>query len=170
LAAPLIERRISYAAIFGNHDDEGALSLSRAAQMSLLQTLPYSLSQPGPENVEGIGNYYLEILAPSPSTHSALTIYFLDTHGLPPDEKKYKGYDWLEPSQISWFTSTAQGLRKQHAKYSHFHLDMAFIHIPLPEYAEEGLVVKGGEWREGVTAPKFNSHFYDALADEGILG
>ncbi|KAK0949117.1 hypothetical protein LTS01_025880, partial [Friedmanniomyces endolithicus] len=62
------------------------------------------------------------------------------------------------------------GLRKQHAKYSHFHLDMAFIHIPLPEYAEEGLVVKGGEWREGVTAPKFNSHFYDALADEGILG
>ncbi|KAK0252519.1 hypothetical protein LTR91_004924 [Friedmanniomyces endolithicus] len=169
LAAPLIERRISYAAIFGNHDDEGALSLSRSAQMGLLQNLPYSLSRPGPENVEGVGNYYLEILAPSPSTHSALTIYMLDTHGLTPDEKKYEGYDWLKPSQISWFTSTAQGLRKQHSKYSHFHLDMAFIHIPLPEYAEKGLVVKGGEWREGVTAPKFNSGFYDALADEGVV-
>ena len=46
---------------------------------------------------------------------------------------------------------------------------MAFIHIPLPEYAEEGLVVKGGEWREGVTAPKLNTHFYDALADAGVV-
>ncbi|KAK3075900.1 hypothetical protein LTR53_000329 [Teratosphaeriaceae sp. CCFEE 6253] len=169
LAAPLIERGIPYAAIFGNHDDEGALSLSRAAQMSLLQTLPHSLSHPGPKDVAGVGNYYIEVLAPSPSQHSALTIYLLDTHGLTPDEKKYKGYDWLKPSQISWFETTAAGLRKAHAKYSHIHLDMAFIHIPLPEYAEDGLVVKGGDWREGVTAPKFNSHFYDALSDAGIV-
>lgn len=168
-AAPLIERQIPYAAIFGNHDDEGSLSLSRSAQMSLLQTLPFSLSRPGPDEVEGVGNYYVEILAPTPSQHSALTVYLLDTHGLTPDEKHYKGYDWLKPSQIAWFRSTAQGLKKQHAKYSHIHLDMAFIHIPLPEYAERGLITAGGEWKEGVTAPGFNSHFYDALAEEGVV-
>ncbi|KAK1030324.1 hypothetical protein LTS16_018982 [Friedmanniomyces endolithicus] len=40
LAAPLIERRISYAAIFGNHDDEGALSLSRASKWASCRTYP----------------------------------------------------------------------------------------------------------------------------------
>ncbi|KAK5123324.1 hypothetical protein LTR85_002755 [Meristemomyces frigidus] len=168
-AAPLIERSIPYAAIFGNHDDEGSLSLSRAAQMSLIQTLPFSLSHPGPEQVDGVGNHYVEVLAHAPSQHSALTLYLLDTHGLTPDEKNYKGYDWVKQSQIDWFRSTSQGLKKAHSKYSHIHLDMAFIHIPLPEYAERGLIMAGGEWKEGVTAPGYNSHFYDALAEEGVV-
>ncbi|KAK5113639.1 hypothetical protein LTR62_003266 [Meristemomyces frigidus] len=167
-AAPLIERGIPYATIFGNHDDEGPVALSREAQMAILQTLPYSLSHPGPEDLDGVGNYYLEVLAPS-SEHSALTLYLLDTHSFSPAENKYPGYNWLKPSQISWFQRTAQGLRKEHAKYSHFHLDMAFIHIPLPEYGEKDSVIKGGDWKEGVTAPKFNSGFYDALSAEGVV-
>jgi hypothetical protein len=167
-ADPLIERSIPYATIFGNHDDEGQHSLSRSAQMSLIQTLPFSLSRPGPELVDGVGNYYIEVLAHS-SQHSAITIYFLDTHSLTPDEKKYKGYDWLKESQIDWFRTTSQGLKKEHAKYSHIHLDMAFIHIPLPEYADKGNIVTGGQWKEGVTAPAFNSHFYDALVEQGVV-
>ncbi|KAK3698559.1 hypothetical protein LTR37_016886 [Vermiconidia calcicola] len=168
--APLIERGIPYAAIFGNHDDESAKSLSRAQQMSLMQTLPFSLSEPGPGDVDGVGNSYIEVLAPSQAQHSALTIYMLDSHALSPDEKKYKGYDWVKPSQIEWFTATAQSLKKQHAKYSHIHLDMAFLHIPLPELGDkENLRVQGGSWLEGVTAPAYNSHFHDALVEEGVV-
>ncbi|KAF2770030.1 Metallo-dependent phosphatase [Teratosphaeria nubilosa] len=167
-ADPLIERSIPYATIFGNHDDEGPKSLSRRAQMSLIQTLPFSLSQPGPETLDGVGNYHIEVLAHS-GQHSALTLYMLDTHGLTPDEKKYRGYNWLKQGQIDWFKSTSQGLKKEHKKYSHIHLDMAFIHIPLPEYADKENIVTGGQWKEGVTAPAFNSHFYDALVEEGIV-
>lgn len=168
IAAPLAERNIPYAAIFGNHDDEGARSISRAAQMSLLQTLPYSLSQPGPEDLEGVGNYYVEVLAHT-GEHSALTIYLLDSHSLSPDEKHYRGYDWLKPNQIAWFRRTAHSLKKAHAKYSHIHLDMAFIHIPLPEFRDTSNILTGGQWKEGVTAPGFNSGFYDALAEEGVV-
>ncbi|KAK5171702.1 uncharacterized protein LTR77_003338 [Saxophila tyrrhenica] len=169
LVAPLIERNIPYASIFGNHDDEGARSLSRTQQMALLQTLPGNLAHPGPAEVDGVGNYYLEIQAEK-SQHSALTIYLLDSHSLTPDEKNYRGYDWIKPSQISWFKTTAEGLKKEHAKYSHIHMDMAFIHIPLPEFADrENNKVVGGEWRESVTAPAYNSHFYDALADHRIV-
>ncbi len=175
-AAPLIERNIPYACIFGNHDEEGSRSLSRTQQMALLQTLPLSLSHPGPENVDGVGNYYIEVQAEK-SQHSALTIYLLDSHSLTPDEKKYKGYDWIKPSQISWFKSTAESLKKEHAKYSHIHMDMAFIHIPLPEFADrsDNIIISGenkitaGEWREPVTAPKYNSHFYDALVEHRIV-
>jgi hypothetical protein len=169
ITAPLIERKIPYAAIFGNHDDEGSLSLSREIQMSIMESLPYSLSQTGPPDIDGVGNYYVEILAPSPSHHSAVTIYLLDSHGLTPDEKKYKGYDWIKPSQISWFKSTTDSLWQEHKKYTHFHMDMAFIHIPLPEFADSNNKLAGGQYKESVTAPGFNSHFYDALVEEGIV-
>lgn len=52
--------RIPYAGIFGNHDDEG--DLDRAASMAIMDGLPYSLSTAGPEDVDGVGNYVVEIL------------------------------------------------------------------------------------------------------------
>ncbi|KAH7395859.1 Metallo-dependent phosphatase-like protein [Cadophora sp. MPI-SDFR-AT-0126] len=161
-----IKRKIPYATIFGNHDDEG--SLPRAGQMALIESLPYSLSAAGPEDIDGVGNYYVEVLARGSSKHSALTIYLLDTHAYSPDEHNFKGYDWLKKNQIDWFKATAQGLKKEHAGYTHIHMDLAFIHIPLPEYRDDTLPRKG-EWREGVTAPGFNSGFRDALVEEGVV-
>ena len=152
--------------IFGNHDDEG--SLPRTGQMSLIESLPYSLSEPGPDNIDGVGNYYVEVLARGSSKNSALTIYLLDTHAYSPDERSFKGYDWLKKNQIDWFRQTAKGLKKAHEGYSHIHMNLAFIHIPLPEYNDESLPRKGG-WRESVTAPGFNSGFRDALVDENVL-
>lgn len=161
-----IKRKIPYATIFGNHDDEK--TLSRAAQMDLIESLPYSISEAGPEEISGVGNYYVEILARGSSKHSALTLYLLDTHAYTPDERKYEGYDWLKQNQIDWFKSTAQGLKKAHREYTKVHMDLAFIHIPLPEYVSENMTFIG-EAREGVTAPAFNSGFRDALVEEGVL-
>jgi len=151
--------------IFGNHDDE---TMTRSEQMSLIETLPYSLSQSGPEDIDGVGNYYLEVLSPGNGKHSALTIYLLDTHSYSPDERAFKGYDWLKKNQIDWFKTTAQGLKKAHEGYTLIHMNLAFIHIPLPEYRDKENPIKG-EWREGVTAPGFNSGFRDALVAENVL-
>lgn len=164
-----IQRKIPYATIFGNHDNEGNIA-SREILMQLIQTLPYSLAEPGPTNVDGVGNYYVEVLGRGTSSHSALTLYFLDTHSYSPDERQFRGYDWLKKSQIDWFQSTAQGLRVSHAQYTHVHMDMAFIHIPLPEYRNEAdIAPTSGSFLEAPTAPGFNSHFKSALVEEGIL-
>jgi predicted MPP superfamily phosphohydrolase len=164
-----IERKIPYATIFGNHDNEGSI-VSREALMQLVQTLPYSLAEPGPTNVDGIGNYYIEILGRGTSSHSALTLYFFDTHGYSPDEHHFGGYDWLKKSQIDWFKRTAQGLQPSHAQYTHVHMDMAFIHIPLPEYRNiADIVPTSGSFLEPPTAPGFNSGFKSALVEEGVL-
>lgn len=164
----LAEHKLPYAAIFGNHDDEGALS--RLTQMSLYDSLPYSLSEAGPNTIEGVGNYHVEILAHGANKHSALTLYFLDTHSYSPDKNKFDGYDWIKPNQIAWFKTTAENLKDAHKRYTHTHLDMAFIHIPLPEYVinEEQKKEIVGTLREGVTSPRFNSGFKDALVEEGI--
>ncbi|KAL1900208.1 Phosphatase dcr2 [Sporothrix stenoceras] len=164
-AGLLIKHKIPYVSIFGNHDDEG--SLPRASQMSLIETLPYSLSKAGPDNIDGVGNYVVEVLARGSSSHSALTLYLLDTHAYSPDERKYKGYDWIKQNQIDWFKNTAQSLKKSHAEYTHVHMDVAFIHIPLPEYRDADLYFKG-DWKEPPTAPVFNTNFRDALIEEGV--
>jgi hypothetical protein len=136
--------------------------------MALIETLPYSLSEAGPDDVEGVGNYFIEVLARGSSGHSALTLYLLDTHAYSPDEHTFSGYDWLKKNQIDWFKKTAESLKPAHAKYSHHHMDLAFIHIPLPEYAETDNP-RVGNWTEAVTAPGFNSGFRDALVEEGVV-
>lgn len=170
-AALCIAHKVPYATIFGNHDDEG--SLSREAQMQLLHGLPYSLSEAGSPQLDGVGNYFIEVLARGGSTHSALTLYLLDTHGYSPDERQFRGYDWLKKNQIDWFRATAQELKQRpsHTGYTHHHMDMAFIHIPLPEYrnAHEFAIPATGSQPENPTAPGFNSGFRDALVDEGVL-
>ncbi|KAL2175128.1 Metallo-dependent phosphatase-like protein [Thermothelomyces heterothallicus CBS 202.75] len=161
----LIKHKIPYASIFGNHDDEG--SMSRAAQMELIERLPYSLSKAGPADVDGVGNYYIEVLARGSSGHSAITVYLLDSHSYSPNERKFKGYDWIKQNQIDWFRNTARSLKRSHEEYTHHHMDVAFIHIPIPEYTLPNLTLVG-EWKEPSTAPAYNSGFYDALVEEGI--
>ena len=165
-----IERKIPYAVIFGNHDDEG--SLSREALMQLMHSLPYSLSESGLTSIDGVGNYYIEVLARGGSSHSALTLYLLDTHGYSPDERQFRGYDWIKKNQIDWFKTTSKDLKSSpsHTAYTHHHMDMAFIHIPLPEYRLiDDIVLSTGSQPEPPTAPGFNSGFKDALVEEGVL-
>ena len=164
-----IKRSIPYAAIFGNHDDEKPTLLTRDASMAILETLPFSLSAPGPATLPGSGNYVLEVLAPGSSTHAALSLYLMDTHSGSPSERAFPGYAWLEPPQIQWFRSTAQALAPRHASYAKIHLSMAFVHIPLSEYRDEANPIAGGVWREPVTAPLWNSGAGAALAAEGVL-
>lgn len=142
--------------------------MSREGQMELMETLPYSLSQAGPADIDGVGNYYVEVLAPGNSDHSALTMYFFDTHAYSPDERNFPGYDWVKPSQIEWFHQTAAGLKTKHNEYTKRHMDISFIHIPMTEYADWELP-RVGDWKEGVTAPLYNSGFRDALVAEGVV-
>lgn len=139
--------------------------------MSLLQDLPFSLSQSGPEEVDGVGNYYLQVFGPGKSQRPLLTLYFLDSHGQRPSKVKDPDYDYIKQSQIDWFTNTSQALRKareDNDSHNHFHVSLAFMHIPLPEYADPNLIIRGGHRREPTEGPSFNSHFYDTLSKEGV--
>ena len=145
--------------------------MAGAEQMLLLQDLPFSLSQSGPEDVEGVGNYFLQVLGPGGSQRPLSTLYFLDSHGQKPSKVKDPDYDYIKQSQINWFTNTSQALRKAREdsdSHNQSHLSLAFMHIPLPEYADPNLVIKGGHRREPTEGPSFNSHFYDSLAEEGV--
>ncbi|KAI0291650.1 Metallo-dependent phosphatase [Multifurca ochricompacta] len=79
-AAPVISRRIPWAAVFGNHDGEDAREFgTRRDQVKLMQGLPYGLVQPGPEDIHGVGNYVLKVWSADASKTHLLTLYFLDS-------------------------------------------------------------------------------------------
>lgn len=164
VVAPLIERKIPYSMVFGNHDHEG--SLSRKDLMSFVSLLPYSLSEIGPEGVSGIGNYVVQVLGPK-SNHPALTMYFLDSHAYSPNAKLYPGYDWLKEDQLSFLESKYASLKPGQDEYSHIHMSMAFFHIPIPEYKDPDQKFIG-QFREPSTAPRYNTGARDVLAKIGV--
>jgi hypothetical protein len=139
--------------------------------MSILQNLPLSLCEPGPEDIDGIGNYYLQVLAPAPSQLPLSTLYFLDSHGQVQSETPEPDYKPIQPSQIDWFVNASQAqtfARERHDNDNRSHLSLAFFHIPLPEFGDPRLRICSGSRREPTESPHSNSHFYDALAREGI--
>ncbi|KAI1576222.1 Calcineurin-like phosphoesterase [Pyrenophora tritici-repentis] len=164
--APIIQRQIPFAAVFGNHDSEGVHALSRTAQMSILENLPFSLCEAGPKQVDGVGNFYVQVLAPTPSKRPVMTLYFLDSHGEKLSWTHKPDYDPIQQSQIDWFLNTSQAIRSErekHDKEDCFHGSLVFQHIPLPEFKDKRLIIHSGHRREPTEGPSINSHFYDAL-------
>ena len=124
--APVIEAKIPWAAILGNHDHES--SLSRQDVMSYLTKMDYSLSKildpsmesllgkapsQTPIEVNGVGNYYLQVFGPAGSdfeNSSALNLYFLDT-GEYSKFAHVDGYDWIRANQLLWYQLLAAKLR-----------------------------------------------------------
>ncbi|KAH9990180.1 Metallo-dependent phosphatase [Russula vinacea] len=109
-AAPVISRRIPWAAVFGNHDAEDARGSGyRRDQIKLMQGLPYSLVQPGPEDIHGVGNYVLRVSSADASKTHLLTLYFIDSGAYAAGLVDWFGYflpteyDYIHQDQIDWF-------------------------------------------------------------------
>jgi predicted MPP superfamily phosphohydrolase len=63
-AKAVIQHKIPWAAVFGNHDEDDGVS--KEAQMILMQGIPYSLVERGPRDVHGVGNYVLKVKSADP--------------------------------------------------------------------------------------------------------
>lgn len=147
VVSPLVKKKIKYTIIWGNHDDEG--SLSREQLSKFAETLPYSCYRHDTLNGDkslGYGNYLL--LMQNEEQETLLKLFLLDSHKYSPKPKIYPGYDWIKEEQ--WVYLTAENNADEDS------INLAFYHIPLPEYKEQTLNIVNGQYREGVTAPKYD--------------
>lgn len=161
---PLEDRGIPWAAVFGNHDDEGIHS--RRELMALQQEMPHCLSEPGPLVVPGVGNYVLSVLS-AVADEPAAYLYCLDSGSYAPEG--IGGYAWIEPRQVAWYRETAASLGQTGPDPLPA---LAFFHIPLPEFH---LVWERGGCEgvkyEAVCAPVLNSGLFLQMVDVGdVLG
>ena len=84
---PIVKRRINWAAVLGNHDDEH--DLDRGEIISLLEKQRYSFVESGPKNITGKGNYILKIR--NRKNRDAAVLYCLDSGAFAPPPRKENG-------------------------------------------------------------------------------
>ncbi|KZV92417.1 Metallo-dependent phosphatase [Exidia glandulosa HHB12029] len=112
-AREVIRRRIPWAAILGNHDDEE--DMDRKELVTHLAQMPYSVTQVGPQDIEGAGNYLLKIRSGDPSATHILTLYFLDSGGYIKANfgpfTQITDYDYIRQRQIDWFLQQSASIK-----------------------------------------------------------
>ncbi|MFH5182026.1 metallophosphoesterase family protein [Paenibacillus sp. TAB 01] len=153
---------IPWAAVFGNHDAEGAVT--KAELLEVQREHAACLSEAGPETVTGIGNYTLPVYGNDESI--AAVLYAMDSGEYA--KPLLPGYDWIRRDQIGWYADES---RRYAADNGGRPLPgLMFFHIPLPEYVEvwehESCF---GEKHEGVASPKVNSGMFAAMLEQGNI-
>lgn len=164
--APVIDRKIPWAYVNGNHDDEQGWS--RTQIMDYITQKPYCLATHGDKNLKGEGNYILELRASDDKDKTSTLLYFMDS-GAYNDKHKGVGwsYDWFTHEQVDWY-------RKQSAAYTaqnegNPYRALAFFHIPLAEYPimsanRDNLI---GHYNEDECNGKINTGMFAAMLESG---
>lgn len=157
----IIDTKIPWATMLGNHDPEE--DMSKKEIIDYVSAMPYCLTTNGPEEIWGEGNYVLEIKSSKPTRTAALCYIFDSGSGIRP-ESDLGDYEWINWTQVNWY-------REQSNKYTRLNGGsplpaLAFFHIPLPEYKEVvGKSTTFGHQDEKVCAPDINSGLYNAFIE-----
>ncbi|TMW68470.1 hypothetical protein Poli38472_005938 [Pythium oligandrum] len=164
------ERGIPWAMIFGNHDETGGYS--KEEMLQVVMSKRFSHVARGPTQVDGVGNYELNILAPAkgvwgPRGSSVFRMYFLDSHADIDEETQSKdyllrryGYEWIQPSQVEYYKALSRSHMGQDRVPS-----IMFFHIPLPEYNLASKSQRVGTKGENIASPAVNSGLFSALLE-----
>lgn len=163
---PVIDRKIPWAYVNGNHDDEQGWT--RTQIMDYITTKPYCMASHGDKNLKGEGNYILELRSSNDKDEVSTLLYFMDS-GAYNDKHKGVGwsYDWFSNAQVDWY-------RKQSAAYTaqnggNPYRALAFFHIPLAEYpimsANKANLI--GNYKEAECNGKVNTGMFAAMLESG---
>lgn len=166
--APVIERGIPWAYIFGNHDDE--FGKSRQEMMDYAIKKPYCLSTHGERTITGVGNFILEVKDKKNNDIKAL-LYLMDSGSYAP-LKNTGRHSWFALDQVVWYKAQSAAYTKENKGKPYPAL--AFFHIPLAEYAllaadpkKEIMGTKG----ENVSNGRLNSGMFTAMRESGdVMG
>ena len=120
--APITDRNIPFALVFGNHDEEGAMS--NAEQMEYYQTFDGCLAEFG--NVTGVGNY--DILLKKSDGSDAASLVFLDSGSYAAEGEGT--YAYVEDDQIAWRQALSEELEEKNGSMIPAYI---FQHIPIFE-------------------------------------
>lgn len=130
IAAPIIERGLTWASTYGNHDHSHASNSEEILQRE--RTLPGSRTQKMVDtDTSGTSNYYLPVY-PSNCTNAAacapeLLLWFFDSRGgsqVIADDQP----NWVDTSVVKWFNETNTKLVTRYKKVIP---SLAFVHIPV---------------------------------------
>ncbi|OWZ22657.1 Calcineurin-like phosphoesterase [Phytophthora megakarya] len=164
------QRNIPYGMVFGNHDQEGDFPREKIVEMVSEKNHSYTVS--GPEYVDGIGNYMLNVSAPTAgawgdANDTVFRMYFLDSGARALTDKYpyvFAEYDWIKQSQIDYYRQLSEtGRVERHSSAGSVLPAVMFFHIPLVEFSfSDGCI---GEHNENVMNQGMNLRLLSTLSD-----
>lgn len=161
ISEPMETRRIPWAIVFGNHDDEHNM-MNKEEMMNLYMTFKHNVSQIGYKTFDRIGNYNL-LIESSKNNTPKFNIYMIDSGKYAPSF--IGGYNWIKFTQICWYKRTALNLKQ---KYNKVIPSLMFFHIPLKKFKEawsSGLI--NGERIEEESCAKINFCLFNTAVKIG---
>ncbi|MDR3268276.1 MAG: metallophosphoesterase [Tannerella sp.] len=155
----LTESDIPWAILFGNHDTE--TELTKPDILEMLSSLPGNLTENGPEDISGDGNYVLKIGSSQSPGKTEAALYCFDSR---------QQDDWIDFSQIDWYRTQSSAFTTQNKGKPL--PSLAFFHIPIAEYnavAEKAGTV--GDYKEKVCDPPLNSGLFASFTEcKDVMG
>ncbi|WP_152970606.1 metallophosphoesterase family protein [Bacillus sp. FJAT-28004] len=160
----VVQTAIPFAVIYGNHDSEKGITRQRLNE--ILKEYDNNISEDGPNDIHGVGNYVLTV-AGSASEEDTAVLYFFDSGDSAPES--VGGYEWIHPDQVHWYCRESNKLAQKNGSALP---GLAFFHIPIPEYEQvwqEGKSI--GNKGEEVCCPKLNSGLFTSMLEQGdVMG
>lgn len=145
-----------WACVFGNHDDEGRAD--KAMLVDVLKTSEYGLFEFGPSDLHGAGNYVIELQRNSTTEYA---FFMMDSGSSLEFASKTEG---INAKQIEWYEWNMAAFN---SKYGENVKNMAFFHIPLPQYSTLNDFEQGFRGEESV--PQNSSgDFLNSGKDRGL--
>lgn len=163
VAEPMEQRKLPWAIVFGNHDQEHfeRTHLDKRGVLAIYASYPHNLNVPGDPKLHGAGNDCL--LVKGSDGKPAFALWLIDSGMYAP--KPVGGYDWIHVDQVNWYVETSKGLE---AKYGRKVPGLMFFHIPLLEFGQMVADKKFlGERNEPECPANVNSGMFAALLDRG---
>ena len=125
ILAPVVEREIPFAVVFGNHDAQDS-GVDKETQMAYYQTFPGCLAVDEGDSLPGCGTYHL-LCYTSDGSRPALNLYFVDSL----EYDVGGGYGCVSKEQIAWCRAVGETLARTNGGEPV--PAIAFQHIIVPE-------------------------------------
>lgn len=148
---------IPWAPVFGNHDYEGRADKAKLAE--IYEASEHCLFKSGPSGMNGMGNYIVNL------TKNNEVVYSLFMF----DDGQYRIVDGqisdggINENQIEWYKWAVKGINETSGKQVP---NMAFMHVPVPEYKELTDFEMGARQEESCVAVE-NEGFLQTFVDNG---
>lgn len=146
---------------YGNHDSEESVTRSDLRKME--EKLRYRVTKKHSFIVDDRESYVVEI-ADREEGEVKNALYIFDSGADAP--LPIGTYDWILPEQVNWFNDTSKFYKRASVEKT----DLAFLHIPLPEYRNAANAITDGyhyETNEPISAPHLNTGLFASMVFNG---
>ena len=170
------EKKIPWAHVYGNHDDQivtsGYSAISKTAQQKVYENFDYCISKSGDPDIFGVGNYVIPVLTHDGSK-IAFNIWALDSGGYRADPVPdvvqggnyfYGIYQHIQQDQIDWYVESSRLLEDYNGGTVPA---MMTFHIPLQEAYDAWMNRAESEWtgekRENISSYAVNCGLFKEI-------